>query len=46
VALRSDAKIELLSYYCARGEPGCVTFRYVYQGDGSARVGRARTAGR
>ncbi|HUF91788.1 MAG TPA: HmuY family protein [Candidatus Limnocylindria bacterium] len=40
------AKIELLSYYCARGEPGCVTFRYVYQGDGSARVGRARTAGR
>jgi hypothetical protein len=38
------AKIELLSYYCARGEPGCLTFRYVYQGDGSTLVSRARTA--
>jgi len=32
------AKIELLSYYCPRSEPGCVTFRYVYQGDGSRSV--------
>ena len=38
------AKIELLSYYCARAEPGCLTFRYVYQGDGSPRVAVARTA--
>lgn len=38
------AKIELLSYYCARGEPGCLTFRYVYQGDGSSLVARKRTA--
>ncbi len=38
------AKIELLSYYCARGEPGCLTFRYVYQGDGSTAVAPARTA--
>jgi hypothetical protein len=38
------AKIELLSYYCARAEPGCLTFRYVYQGDGSTAVAAARTA--
>jgi hypothetical protein len=37
------AKIELLSYYCARAAPGCLTFRYVYQGDGSTRVAAART---
>jgi heme-binding HmuY-like protein len=29
------AKLELVSYYCPRSQPGCVTFRYVYQGDGS-----------
>jgi len=40
------AKIELLSYYCARAEPGCVTFRYVYQGDGSLLVAPPRTATR
>jgi hypothetical protein len=38
------AKIQLLSYYCARAEPGCLTFRYVYQGDGSTAVAPARTA--
>jgi hypothetical protein len=38
------AKIELLSYYCARGEPGCPTFRYVYQGDGSTRMVREDAA--
>ncbi|MBI4408606.1 MAG: HmuY family protein [Gemmatimonadetes bacterium] len=32
------AKLELLSYYCPGARPGCVTFRYVYQGDGSRRV--------
>jgi hypothetical protein len=36
------AKIEILSYYCPGPQPGCVTFRYVYQGDGSAIVGRLR----
>ena len=29
------AKLEIVGYYCAGAEPGCVTFRYVYQGDGS-----------
>lgn len=32
------AKIELLSYYCRHSEPGCLTFRYVFQGDGSRRL--------
>jgi hypothetical protein len=32
------AKMEILSYYCPAARPGCVTFRYVYQGDGSATV--------
>ena len=32
------AKIEILGYYCTGGTPGCLTFRYVYQGDGSTRV--------
>jgi heme-binding HmuY-like protein len=36
------AKIEILSYYCPGPQPGCLTFRYVYQGDGSAIVGRMR----
>jgi hypothetical protein len=29
------AKLRLLSYYCKGGEAGCLTFEYVYQGDGS-----------
>jgi hypothetical protein len=28
------AKLEFLSYYCPGAQPGCVTFRYVYQGGG------------
>lgn len=32
------AKLELLGYYCPGARPGCVAFRYVYQGDGSTRV--------
>ena len=32
------AKMEIVSYYCSGAQPGCVTFRYVYQGDGSAAV--------
>jgi hypothetical protein len=33
------AKIEIVGYYCSGGQPGCLTFRYVYQGDGSTVVG-------
>ena len=44
------AKLEILGYYCSGGQPGCLTFRYVYQGDGTPQLattpGRARTAGR
>jgi len=32
------AKLEVLGYYCPGARPGCLTFRYVYQGDGSRRV--------
>lgn len=31
------AKLRFLSYYCPGAKPGCVTFEYVYQGDGSKR---------
>lgn len=33
------AKLEFLSYYCPGAQPGCLTFRYVYQGDGSSVLG-------
>lgn len=29
------AKFQILSYYCPGATPGCVTYRYVYQGNGS-----------
>jgi heme-binding HmuY-like protein len=32
------AKLEMLGYYCPGSTPGCPTFRYVYQGDGSTSV--------
>lgn len=32
------AKIQIISYYCPGAKPGCLTFRYVYQGDGSTRL--------
>jgi len=32
------AKLEMLGYYCPGSAPGCPTFRYVYQGDGSTSV--------
>lgn len=32
------AKIAIIGYYCPGAQPGCVTFRYVYQGDGSPGV--------
>jgi hypothetical protein len=34
------AKLEILSYYCPGAMPGCLSFRYVYQGDGSRRLAR------
>ena len=39
LADRRYAKIEFVSYYCPSLEPGCLTFRYVYQGEGSRDVG-------
>ena len=32
------AKLEIVGYYCVGARPGCPTFRYVYQGDGSTAV--------
>jgi hypothetical protein len=32
------AKLEMVGYYCPGPQPGCPTFRYVYQGDGTTRV--------
>ena len=32
------AKLEMISYYCPGARPGCPTFRYVYQADGSTTV--------
>ena len=29
------AKVEFVSYYCPNTDPGCLTFRYVFQGDSS-----------
>lgn len=29
------AKLQILGYYCPGARPGCLTFRYLYQGDGS-----------
>jgi threonine/homoserine/homoserine lactone efflux protein len=37
------AKLEMLGYYCPGPRPGCPTFRYVYQGDGSTVVDAAST---
>jgi hypothetical protein len=34
------AKLEMVGYYCPGPQPGCVTFRYAYQGDGSTTVER------
>ena len=33
------AKVQLLGYYCPGAQPGCLTFRYVYQGAGGRSVG-------
>lgn len=31
------ALLRFLSYYCEGGHPGCITFEYLYQGDGTRR---------
>ncbi|MBI4539691.1 MAG: HmuY family protein [Gemmatimonadetes bacterium] len=33
------AKLQIVSYYCPGASAGCLTFRYVYQGDGTRRLG-------
>lgn len=33
------AKLAIVGYYCPGSHPGCLTFRYVFQGDGTNRVG-------
>ncbi len=33
------AKLQIVGYYCPGPQPGCLTFRYVYQGNGSTAVG-------
>ncbi|MGH7563364.1 MAG: HmuY family protein [Gemmatimonadota bacterium] len=43
------SKLEVVSYYCPGARAGCVTFRYVYQGDGSTALhpsGSTAAAGR
>jgi hypothetical protein len=32
------AKLEMVGYYCPGAQPGCVTFRYAFQGNGSPAV--------
>jgi hypothetical protein len=39
------AKMHILSYYCANKSAGCVTFEYVYQGDGSPRLAASSASG-
>ncbi|MBI1723464.1 MAG: HmuY family protein [Gemmatimonadetes bacterium] len=34
------AKLEIVSYYCGGVQGGCLSIRYVYQGDGTRRVAR------
>lgn len=33
------AKLEILGYYCPGARPGCLTLRYVYQGEGGVDLG-------
>jgi HmuY protein len=36
------AKLEIVGYYCPGAHPGCLTFRYAYQGDGSPELAATR----
>jgi hypothetical protein len=43
-AVREDgryAALQILGYYCAEARPGCLTFRYVYQGASDSREVRS-----
>lgn len=42
-ALGRYAKFRILNYYCDEHNPGCMTIEYVYQGDGSRRLGPQKT---
>lgn len=39
------AKVQLLAYYCPGAQPGCLTFRYIYQGAGGRTLGEPGEAG-
>jgi hypothetical protein len=39
------AKMRLRSYYCANKSAGCLTFEYVYQGDGSTNLAAPSASG-
>ena len=39
------AKMEILGYYCPGAQPGCMTIRYVFQGDGSREVAAPEPGG-
>ncbi|MQA89728.1 MAG: hypothetical protein GEU90_05770 [Gemmatimonas sp.] len=39
------AKLQFVGYYCPGAVPGCVTFRYVYQGSGGVEMLPAHTDG-
>ena len=39
------AKMRLLSYYCTNKSAGCLTFEYVYQGDGSPNLAAPSASG-
>lgn len=38
------AKLQFRGYYCPGARPGCLTFRYAYQGDGSRQLARIRSS--
>ena len=40
------AKLQLLGYYCPGAQPGCLTFRYAYQGAGGRSVETPAETGR
>ena len=39
------ARMRMVSYYCPGARPGCVTFDYVYQGNGSRDLGHGPASG-
>lgn len=39
------AVLQFVGYYCPGAVPGCVTFRYIYQGGGGVSMGQGRSDG-